>query len=68
MGRHDLAKGGLAAAIARILRTPELRESIVRAGRTRIEREFAVASVVHRLRALFEFVDEDTLAAPTNVG
>ncbi len=59
----------LAAAIARVLRTPELRESIVRAGRARIEREFAVASVVHRLRELFEFVDEDTLAAaPTNVG
>jgi glycosyltransferase involved in cell wall biosynthesis len=59
----------LAAAIARVLRTPELRESIVRAGRARIEREFAVASVVHRLRELFEFVDEGTLAvAPTNVG
>ena len=31
----------LAAAIARVLRTPELRECIVGAGRARIEREFA---------------------------
>jgi colanic acid/amylovoran biosynthesis glycosyltransferase len=47
-----------AAAIARVLRTPELRERIVRAGRARVEREFAVESVVHRLRQLFEFGEE----------
>jgi glycosyltransferase involved in cell wall biosynthesis len=45
----------LAAGIARVLRTPELRENMVRAGRARIEGEFAAASVVHRLRELFEF-------------
>jgi glycosyltransferase involved in cell wall biosynthesis len=56
----------LAAAITRVLRTPELRERIVRAGRARIEREFAVASVVRRLRELFDFVDDDAeLPAPT---
>lgn len=49
----------LAAAIARVLRTPELRERSTTAGRARIEREFAVASVVHRLRELFDFVEED---------
>lgn len=58
----------LAAAIARVLRTPELRESIVGAGRARIEREFAVASVVRRLRELFDFVDDGALAARTDTG
>ena len=59
----------LAAAIARVLRTPELRESIVGAGRARVEREFAVAPVVRRLRELFEFVDDGTdVAGPTDVG
>lgn len=58
----------LATAIARVLRTPELRERIVGAGRARIEREFAVASVVHRLRELFGFVDDGTdMAAPTHI-
>jgi len=59
----------LATAIARVLRTPELRKRIVGAGRARIEREFAVASVVHRLRELFDFVDDGTdTPAPTDVG
>jgi glycosyltransferase involved in cell wall biosynthesis len=58
----------LAAAIARVLRTPELRENIVGAGRARIEREFAVASVVRRLRELFDFVDDGALAARTDTG
>ena len=58
----------LAAGIARVLSTPELRERIAGAGRARIEHEFAVASVVRRLRELFEFVDDGTdVAAPTNV-
>ena len=42
----------LAAGIARVLSTPELRERIAGAGRARIEHEFAVASVVRRLREL----------------
>ena len=59
----------LAAAIARVLRTPKLRERIVEAGRARVEHEFAVAAVVRRLRELFEFVDDGTEAAvPTDVG
>ena len=57
----------LATAIARVLRTPELRERIVGAGRARIEGEFAVASVVHRLRELFGFVDDGTDVAPTDI-
>ena len=36
----------LADAIARVLGTPELRERMVRAGRARVEREFAIESVV----------------------
>jgi colanic acid/amylovoran biosynthesis glycosyltransferase len=44
-----------ADAIARVLRMPKLREHMVRAGRARVEREFAVESVVRRLRELFEF-------------
>lgn len=48
----------LAAGIARVLRAPELRESMVKAGRARIEDEFAAASVVRRLRELFEFADD----------
>ena len=59
----------LATAIARVLRTPELRERIVGAGRVRVEREFAVAPVVRRLRELFEFVDDGTdVAGPADVG
>ena len=58
----------LATAIARVLRTPELREGIARAGRARIERDFAVGSVVRRLRELFDFVDDDAEEpAPTDV-
>jgi glycosyltransferase involved in cell wall biosynthesis len=53
----------LAAAIARVLGTPELRERITSAGRTRIEHEFAVTAVVRRLRELFDFVDERTEAS-----
>jgi glycosyltransferase involved in cell wall biosynthesis len=57
----------LAAAIARVLSTPELRERLVRAGRARVEREFAVASVVGRLTDLFGFGDEAADAvAPTD--
>jgi colanic acid/amylovoran biosynthesis glycosyltransferase len=54
----------LAAAITRVLDTPELRERIVEAGRARVEREFAAASVVRRLTELFAFVDDEDMAAP----
>lgn len=53
----------LAIAIARVLRTPELRERIVAGGRDRVEHEFAVEQVVRRLRQLFEFDDEAADAA-----
>lgn len=43
----------LAAGIARVLRSPAVRDGYVRAGRARIEREFAVGPVVGRLRELF---------------
>jgi len=42
----------LAAAMARLLQTPELRVEVALAGRARVEREFAVESVVTRLRDL----------------
>jgi len=59
----------LAAGIARVLRTPELRESMVGAGRARIEDEFAAAAVVHRLRELFEFSENGTdMGSPTDAG
>jgi glycosyltransferase involved in cell wall biosynthesis len=59
----------LAAAIARVLGMPELRERLVEAGRARIEREFAAAAVVRRLKELFAFVDDDgDVAASTDVG
>ena len=48
----------LADAIARVLRSPELRRRTVRAGRARVEREFSVEAVVGRLRALFGFTEE----------
>jgi glycosyltransferase involved in cell wall biosynthesis len=48
----------LAAAIARVLGMPELRERLVEAGRARIEREFAAPAVVRQLKELFEFVDD----------
>jgi glycosyltransferase involved in cell wall biosynthesis len=44
--------GALADAITRVLRDPELRKRNVHGGRARVEREFAVASVVERLRHL----------------
>jgi glycosyltransferase involved in cell wall biosynthesis len=50
----------LADAIARVLQTPDLRERNVRAGRVRVEREFAVDSVVERLRQLLGFVEDAT--------
>jgi glycosyltransferase involved in cell wall biosynthesis len=42
----------LAEAIARLLRTPELRQRNVRAGRARVERDFAAESVVEHLKEL----------------
>lgn len=45
----------LAGALARVLSSPELRARYAAAGRARIEREFAVAGVVERLRELFGF-------------
>jgi len=42
----------LADAMARLLQTPELRVEVALAGRARVEREFAVESVVTRLRDL----------------
>lgn len=45
----------LADGIARLLDSPELRLACARAGRARIEEEFAVASAVRRLRALMGF-------------
>lgn len=48
----------LADAIARVLRTPELREHMARAGRARVEREFAIESVVRHLRQLLGFAED----------
>ena len=45
-------------AISRVLRTPELRKIMVRAGRARVEREFAIESVVGRLRQLLGFTQD----------
>jgi glycosyltransferase involved in cell wall biosynthesis len=45
----------LADAIERVLRTPTLRAEMIEAGRARVEREFAVPSVVRRLKRLLEF-------------
>lgn len=45
----------LADAIERLLRSPQLRERMVLAGRARVENEFAVAAVVDRLRQLLQF-------------
>lgn len=45
----------LADGIRQVLRSPELREALGRAGRARVEREFAVEQVVARLRDLFGF-------------
>lgn len=49
-----------AEAIERVLRTPDLRDRIVRAGRARVEAEFAVSSVVSRLKQLLGFGDATT--------
>lgn len=49
---------GLADAIARVLRSPELRERMVQAGRDRVEREFAIQVVVRHLRQLLGFANE----------
>lgn len=48
---------GLADAIRRVLHSPQLRKDVSRAGRTRVEQEFAVERVVAQLRALFGFSD-----------
>ncbi len=44
--------GALADAVSRLLASPELRRACARAGRERVEREFAVEAVVRRLREL----------------
>lgn len=46
-------QAALAGAIRRLLHSPELREAVSRAGRERVEREFAVDRVVTDLRGLF---------------
>jgi glycosyltransferase involved in cell wall biosynthesis len=60
----------LAAAIGRVLDGSELRSRLVEAGRARIERDFAAAAVVRRLKELFEFVDDPAadVAPPVDVG
>lgn len=45
-------RAALADAIRRLLRSPQLREDVSRAGRERVEREFAVDRVVTELRTL----------------
>jgi glycosyltransferase involved in cell wall biosynthesis len=45
----------LADGIRRLLRSPQLRDDVSRAGRSRVEREFAVEEVVARLRELLGF-------------
>jgi glycosyltransferase involved in cell wall biosynthesis len=45
----------LAGAVERVLASPELRAAYARAGRARVEEQFAVERVVERLRALFGF-------------
>jgi glycosyltransferase involved in cell wall biosynthesis len=46
-----------ADAVARLLSSSDLRKGNVRAGRERVVNDFAVASVVERLRELFAFQD-----------
>ena len=48
----------LADALALLLRSPELRAGYAHAGRQRVEREFAVAPIVRRLRGLLGFGDQ----------
>jgi len=45
----------LAGGIRRLLSSDQLRDDVVRAGRARVEQEFAVEPVVERLRDLFGF-------------
>jgi colanic acid/amylovoran biosynthesis glycosyltransferase len=45
----------LADGIRRLLRSPQLREEVARAGRAHVEKEFAVERVVTRLRELLGF-------------
>jgi glycosyltransferase involved in cell wall biosynthesis len=47
----------LATTIARVLESSDLRQGMVKAGRVRVEREFAAEPVVRRLKQLFEFND-----------
>jgi glycosyltransferase involved in cell wall biosynthesis len=47
--------GALADAIGRLLHSPELREKVSRAGRARVEQEYAVERVVTQLRELLGF-------------
>lgn len=49
----------LAGAIRRLLHSPQLREDVSRAGRARVEREFAVDRVVTELRRLFGFTPDE---------
>ncbi len=48
----------LAEGIRRLLGTPRLREDVSRAGRARVEEEFAVERVVERLRELLGFTPQ----------
>ena len=52
-------RAALADAIRRLVHSAELREDVSRAGRARVEREFAVNRVVGELRGLFGFEPED---------
>ena len=54
----------LADAIAEALRSPERRAAWIRAGRIRVEQEFAVEVIVQRLTALFGF-ERNSNAEPT---
>lgn len=48
----------LADGIRRLLGSPQLREAVARAGRARVEHEFAVERVVSQLRELFGFTSK----------
>ena len=48
----------LAHGIRRLLHSPPLRAEVARAGRARVEREFAVDRVVSELRELFGFAQK----------
>jgi glycosyltransferase involved in cell wall biosynthesis len=51
-------QAALVDAIRRLLHSAQLREDVSRAGRARVEREFAVERVVTQLRDLFGFTGE----------